>query len=1027
MLVALLLAGTGLFAQERFGSIVGTVYDPSMALLPGAEVTITNLETRRVVNVMTGDSGRYLVRDLEPGRYSVTAEKSGFAKLEVPEVILLLGKTIDLDLTLQVGQVSETIVVSGVLAMVDPNTTAVTHNITEDEFDFMPKTRTFQSVALTAPSVNSGEVEGGIMVNGASGSENQYTVDGISTTSLLDGSSRQNAPYEYLQEVQVKTSGLEAEYGGALGGVISAVTKSGGNEFHGEVHWYNSGSPFNPKPNLRLETATGGIGQDNYSVHLQDKEHTDHINEIGGSVGGPILKDKLFFFTSFTPQFRHQEATINFTDGPSMFESDTTTYNLFNKISWDATKRIRTNFAWLYNSTKLDGLMPLDVLYNDIAPNSNTNAASIYDTYHDQGWYVPKDSYTGTVDITVSNTALLSFRGGYFWDNFKDLNFPSEHRVRWMYDSRDLPFEIPVEYQQPQDYANVPAGTYSFHDISSRGYFQADFSQSFYWVGNHFLKVGAGFQKNVNNVEKAYNGGFDVRLYWDDWYNDETDRGEWGIYRVINYGTQGSAGSTIKNMYIQDQWRIHPRLNLSLGLRTESETIPSMRPDIQEYAMKFGWGDKLAPRLGASFDVLGDGSWKIFGSWGRFFDWTKYEMVRGSFGGATWKEWWHALEPGTDVFTISPTNLPGRNLLSDEYIDYRIPSFGEDAIAPDIKPMRQDTMVIGSEYQLNSATLVGVNWVHTRLNRTIEDIGATLGDSVSYALGNPGEGPYVYETNHLYGPGLTPDFLMPKPKRHYDALELTFTRRFSEGWFLGTNYTYSRLYGNYTGLSDSDEILAAKWTSNQLYGGTLARPGTNTNLFYDSEAYLLDSHGNYINGRLPTDRPHVLKAYGSYSFDFGTIVSANFYVGSGTPMTTMVENELWDPMMVNNRGDRGRTPVLSQTDLMIAHEWRITEGKTLRFEFNMMNLFNQRTVRHIDPLVNRFRTESSGLVLDDVNLLEGFNWQEKLAATADALSIYSSDPYSLNPQENYAINPTYNKADIWNPPFEGRFGVKFTF
>jgi hypothetical protein len=1043
MLVALLMTGTGLFAQERFSSIIGVVYDSSKAVLPGAEVTITNLETKRTSTIATTDSGRYLARDLEPGRYSVSAQKAGFAKSEYPDVILLLGKTINLDFTLQVGQVKETIVVSGTLTMIDTNTTAVTHNVTAEEFDYMPKSRTFQSVALTSPSVNSGEIEGGIQVNGASGAENQFTVDGISTTSLLDGSSRQDAQFEYLQEVQVKTSGLEAEYGGALGGVISAVTKSGGNEFHGEFHWYSSGSPFNVSPDPRLTTAYGGAGADNYSEYVQDEEFSDRNNEIGGSVGGYIVKDKLFFFTSFAPVMRNQESTIQFSDGPSTFGSDRTTYNLFNKISWDVTKRIRTNFAWLYNSTKRDGLLPA---YNSFDPNTNRNAVAQYELLRTQGWYVPKNSYTGTVDFTVSNTALLSVRGGYFWDNYKDLGIPQDHRVRWMYDTTEMDYlNLPVEYQQLSGYSAVPGAISTNYDITSRGYIQGDYSQSFRFLGTHFFKAGAGFQKNVNNVFEQYNGGFDVRLYWDDWYDNPEDRGEWGMYRVINTGTRGSAGSTIKSLYIQNQWRIHPRLTLNLGLRTEHEVIPTMAQNVQKVAMDFNWGDKLAPRLGASFDILGDGKWKVFGSWGRFFDWTKFEMVRGSFGGDYWQEYWHALEPGTDVYTISPTNLPGANLVDDgPLVDYRIPSFGPDAVDPDIKPMYQDTMVVGTEYQLNPTTVFGVNYVRSRLTRTIEDIGRSVGSSTVYTLGNPGEGLYTYETNHLPG-SATPDFLMPKPKRAYDALELSFTRRFSKGWFLGANYTYSHLDGNYTGLSDTDEIMATGWSASQTSTVTVARPGTNTALFYDSEAYLLDSHGQYIKGRLPTDRPHVFKIFGSYSFKWGTSVSANLYAGSGTPLTTMVENDNWDPMMVENRGDRGRTPTLSQTDLMVSHEFKIKESKTLRFEFNMMNLFNQRTVRHIDPLVNRFRTTSAGIsiggvynydeegnvteeVLPPINLLNGYNWQDYLANTSRAAdSPYTSDPYSLDPTQNYAINPTYNKADVWNPAFSGRFGVKFIF
>ena len=121
---------------------------------------------------------------------------------------------------------------------------------------------------------------------------------------MIDGTSRQDASYEYLQEVQVKTSGMDAEYGGALGGVISAVTKSGGNEFHGEFHWYNSGSPFNASPNLRLETDPSDLTDPPNTFRMI--RITNHVNEFGGSVGGYIVKDKLFFFTSYSPQISNR-------------------------------------------------------------------------------------------------------------------------------------------------------------------------------------------------------------------------------------------------------------------------------------------------------------------------------------------------------------------------------------------------------------------------------------------------------------------------------------------------------------------------------------------------------------------------------------------------------------------------------------------------------------------------------------------------------------------------------------------------
>ncbi len=150
----------------------------------------------------------------------------------MPDVNVLLGRTFTINASMKVGNISEAVQVTAEAApLVDTRSTLIAHNVTAEEIDRMPKGRSFQSVAMTAPSVNSGDIEGGFQVNGASGSENQFTIDGVSTNSLLAGHSRQNTVFEYLQEVQVKTVGIPAEYGGALGGVISAVTKSGGNAF----------------------------------------------------------------------------------------------------------------------------------------------------------------------------------------------------------------------------------------------------------------------------------------------------------------------------------------------------------------------------------------------------------------------------------------------------------------------------------------------------------------------------------------------------------------------------------------------------------------------------------------------------------------------------------------------------------------------------------------------------------------------------------------------------------------------------
>src|SRR5215213_10902329 len=175
-----------------------------------------------------------------------------------------------------VGGVNEAVTVNGDSPLIDARSTTIAHNVTAEEFERIPKGRSFQNIAISSPSVNAGEVEGGIQVNGASGSENSFTIDGVVTNSIVNGAARQDAVFEYLQEVQVKTGGISAEYGGALGGVISAVTKSGGNTFRGEGHYYYNGNRMSAGPVQRIQLSP----VDNTTVfHIQDDKMENDRSE----------------------------------------------------------------------------------------------------------------------------------------------------------------------------------------------------------------------------------------------------------------------------------------------------------------------------------------------------------------------------------------------------------------------------------------------------------------------------------------------------------------------------------------------------------------------------------------------------------------------------------------------------------------------------------------------------------------------------------------------------------------------------
>jgi hypothetical protein len=1014
-LVCVLAASVG--AQERFGSLTGTVTDTTKAAVPGATVTATNKATGAARVAVTGADGTYRVPDLDPGRYSVTIELQSFQRVVADDVIVLLGRTMSVDAELRPGVLTEVVSVTAEgTKQLDLTSVTLAHNVTAEEFDRMPKARSFQGIALTAPGVNAGEIEGGFQVNGASSAENVFTVDGVATNSLIYGSSRQNTVFEYLQEVQVKTGGIGAEYGGALGGVISAVTKSGGNTFTGEGHYYYIGNGLSAGPVKRLvldpvDFATVG--------YFQDEKQRNHQNEFGGSIGGPIVRNRLFFFGSVSPRVVRRTNEYLFSNGtePGTIDQDQTAWQGFGKVTY-AAGRIHANISALMTPTRSTGRLPA---YDSTGTGFLVSSSASNDANRTRGFETDQNNVGGNVDITVGNSGYLSVRGGYFYDSYKDTGVPLT--TSYTYQASNIGMDgIPPSLQGPQLTSNTARIQISHFDTTKQGFAQLDYNHSFKLGGDHLLKGGWGIRRSVNDVDVAYPGGY-VYLYWGQSFRStatgQTGTGTYGYYRVDDLATRGKVQADIQNLYVQDSWTVGPRLTLNLGIRTENEKIPTFRPDIAKYAFQFGFPDKLAPRLGATYDVRGDGRVKAFASWGRYYDWTKYEIARGSFGGDLWHVYYRSLDT-LDIGSLNLSNMPGRDLWGSAtgFRDNRQTFINNTD--PDIKPMYQDSFNTGMDFQLGGTMALGVHYIHNNLGRTIEDMGSIVdGDSI-YVIGNPGEG-----ANTITPPAHanTAPFATPRPKRQFDALELTVERRFSKNWFASANYTLSRLYGNYSGPANSDEIstptTGTSSNTAQQQVGSIARPGSNAHTGWDIDQVLWDSHGNLdVRGRLATDRPHVVKLYGAYQFGMGTQVGAFFYGGSGTPISTQVVGQDQYAPLVNGRGDMGRTPILTRTDLLISHELSLADRKRLRLELNLQNLFNQKTATHIFNFLNKGAPSggqtrpANAIDFTDVNLAAGYDYNALIRATQEGAGSY---------------DPRYGMEDLFNPGLQGQFSVKFIF
>lgn len=425
--------------------------------------------------------------------------------------------------------------------------------------------------------------------------------------------------------------------------------------------------------------------------------------------------------------------------------------------------------------------------------------------------------------------------------------------------------------------------------------------------------------------------------------------------------------------FLQDSWTtMSDRLTLNLGVRTESEKVPSYAlegtPTTGSYAINFDYKDKLAPRLGFSYDVFNNGRTKAYGSYGVFYDIMKMELPRGSFGGDKWIYWgfdidsfdwqnnWTKCTNVTNDPAVKPS-CPGMTLRSS--IDLRHPSNSADAplIDPDLKPMKSQELSLGLQHELSNTMAVGFRVVNKKLIRAIEDVGvhnvhADGSESEDFFIANPGFG---VAQKILAAFGCTTCPAMPKATRDYNGYEVEFTKRFSSNWELHASYLFSKLRGNYSGLANSDEVTANPGT---------ARTSPNVNRIFDSLFMLFDQQGGEVEGPLGGDRPHQAKAQLAYSFPFGTSIGASQYYYSGTPTTTELRFQ-GAPIFPNGRNDMGRTPNITQTDINVYHNIRLGHFN-VQLGAIVLNLFDEKKETNIYPIAS-----ATSIVIRDLSKCSG--------------------------------------------------------
>lgn len=996
-IVALLLCLTATaFGQETTGSIEGTITDPQGGVVPGVTVTITSRGVTEGARpdatigfnrtVTTDDSGFFRVLEIPPGFYTVrTAPASGFSTTVVESVEVVLGKATPVRVTLATGNVAETVTVTSEAVSIDPTDTKIQTNITAQVAELLPKGTNFTSLLQVAPGVRNEPLAGGFQVDGASGSENTFIIDGQEVTNFRTGSlnGNNNIPFQFVQEVQVKSSGFEAEFGGASGGVINVVTKGGSNEFHGEfgMTFRPAFAQANTRPTLRLFRATSPtfFQRAEYINDPRDRA-TDFFPTANFS--GPILRDRLWFFLSYTPQFFNAVQDINYvsSDPRTRVARFTETYRAstrneyaFSRLDASVTDKLRLAGTFTWNPQINDGLLPAAT--QQVGSPSTVNfggslgALTGPDLLSRQGGRVNSNNVTGKMDWTPTSKLVISARGGRSFLNEKGSSYLVPQVTRFICATGSVAGGCATGFQ------NVSNNNGVLFDVSIRKTLDVDASYLINnFGGRHQIKGGYQYNGISNDVRTGYVQTGIVQLSYGTPINQllgdnsfTPTPGNLGSGLIQRFGTVGAASSKSQTFFIQDQYQPINRLTFNIGARFEKEDVPSFAAGLP--GISFGLGDKIAPRLGVAYDVTGDGKTKVFGFYGQFYDRFKYELPRGSFGGDFFRNDYFEILPSMPLFSSytlpailgNRPDQPGGNCpsggivggtgLSRCQLDFRIPSNDPSipleeggGIDPDIKAFRQSELTFGVERDLGGGYLFSGRYTHKQIDRAIEDIGFfNAQGSELYIIGNPGFGA---STSVISSFGFPPT---PKAQRDYDAMELRFDKRFTRRYYFNASYTLSRLYGNYPGLASSDEA---------------GRNSPNVNRLFDLPFIAFNADGTPNNGRLPTDRPHSFKFYGAYTLDwaemfgFGggnsTEISGFTQIASGTPITSRYIFEGVTSTILNGRGDLGRTEKFTQSDVALRHKYRFgsNERFTMVFDLDVLNLFNEANVLSVGQLVN---------------------------------------------------------------------------
>ena len=856
------LAAGPVLAQAVTGAVAGRAQ-------AGTEVTVTNIATGLTRSVTVNEDGTYRVSQLPVGDYTLQVARGGQAVGTPVSVAVSLGGTTTVNLGSGGGVVnmdSVQVVGSKVINRVDVRSTESAVNLTREELSRMPVDQSMTSVALLAPGVQASPVFGReLSFGGSTVAENAVFINGLNVTDIYNRRGFSSTPYAFFEEFQVKTGGYSVEFGRSTGGVINAVTRSGTNEFKG-------GMEFTFEPEAWRAPAGDHYHPDG-TTHSRGSQDRETFTKANVWASGPIVKDRLFFFGMY--ENRSDKSTYTNGAGNEWYDGKSSNGFWGAKLDWNLSDNHLIEL--LAFSDKADSTTG-SYGYDWDAKTVGDFGGDSFGESGGQNWSL---TYTGRLTENFLAKAMYGEveRSSLGYSAFDELCSDVWAGSSYSPYLSALP-DLRMGCHPSGDRVN------SIED--KREASRLDFEWT---MGDHLIRFGMD-REVLKTVQAEREPGPTGMSYQAIGVvtGQELDNGyvvEPGINQMLvgrRYLKGGTFETEASAFYVEDVWSLTPNLLLTLGLRSDSFVNRAASGDAFVDIHNL-----LAPRVGFSWDMKGDGSTKLYGNLGRYYIPVTNNINVNFAGGLTDEETFYVLGGWTveqDPILGAPYLAPiigaqkgGVDTSGNVVVDDL-----RQGVDRDLDGVFQDEMILGYQSMIDQAWSWGVNGTYRRLTSALDDIlirhtpcGPT--NRNVWVIGNPGEEMTIWGDSSI---GCATDGWITidtskdgyqksngevvgydKPIRTYKGLEFQLDRAWDGKWSFNASYLWSKSEGNFEGPVNSDT----------RYGDT------GMVQYFDHPA------GNERRGDLFNDHRHQIKLRGAYAINEMFTVGGTLQAMSGGPLT----------------------------------------------------------------------------------------------------------------------------------------------